>query len=297
MKGIAWMTYSYVVGFSIQGVYFVLLARVLAPEQFGQWAGAQATAVFASTFATLGSGNLLVIGVARDRSQFRPLMGRALGLLGISAPVLIGVTAAIGLAISPTFALITIFLGVAEILGNKAVELSAQAAQSQREIHIAAHLNVLIALARLLVLLGSVVAGGELTVLKWSAIYAITSVIAGALMLTFALRRYGWPMNPRGLFKPASTGTYFSLGMASRIIYNDADKYLLNLFGLITTAGLYATSYRITNLAFAPLQAVVYASNVELFRRGESGIKALWPYVRRLAILQIAGSMIIVVAG
>ena len=69
---------------SIQGIYFVLIARALGPDGYGAFAGVVALVALASPFSGLGMGNILIKNVARDRETFGESWGTGVVAVALS---------------------------------------------------------------------------------------------------------------------------------------------------------------------------------------------------------------------
>src|SRR5271170_1766413 len=85
-----WMFLGYGVRIIVQAGYFVLIARALGVHEYGAFVGATALINIVTPFGGVGSGNLLVKNVARDKSLFAVYWGNALLLIAVSGLVLLG---------------------------------------------------------------------------------------------------------------------------------------------------------------------------------------------------------------
>src|SRR6201996_2297725 len=83
-----WMISGQGLRLVIQAVYFTVIARSLGPDNYGAFIGVVALVGIAYPFGTLGSGNLLVKNVSRNRSVFAEYWGQALAITAISTTVL-----------------------------------------------------------------------------------------------------------------------------------------------------------------------------------------------------------------
>jgi O-antigen/teichoic acid export membrane protein len=72
----------------IQAVYFTVIARSLGPDNYGAFIGVVALVGIAYPFGMLGSGNLLVKNVSRNRAVFPEYWGQALAITAISSTIL-----------------------------------------------------------------------------------------------------------------------------------------------------------------------------------------------------------------
>src|SRR4051794_23113065 len=89
MRNAAWLFAGQGLSFVVQGVYFVVLARLLGTTEYGRLAGVVALVAVVSQYSTLGSGLLFLRYVSPDRNQFRAYWGNILMSICISGGVLV----------------------------------------------------------------------------------------------------------------------------------------------------------------------------------------------------------------
>src|SRR3954451_12507042 len=89
-KNTLWMFLGQALRIIVQAVYFIVIARLLGPAQYGAFVAVVALVAILAPFATLGFGNLLVKNVVRDRSTFAVCWGNALLVAAVSASLLFG---------------------------------------------------------------------------------------------------------------------------------------------------------------------------------------------------------------
>ena len=303
MASTGWMTYSYLVGFTVQGLYFVILARVLGPAHLGVFAGALALVDILAPFAGVGSGNVLVMRSARNSSEYSDALGTALIYLGVSAVLMLGACYTACRAADPALSGILLPLGLSELISLRLVDLAAQAYQAHDRIRGSAHINVGAAAVRLggvgLFVVVSLAHRGS--VLNWCWFYSASSATAALLSMGWTLSRFGGPRcSLASLRKTWRRGAFFALGTSSKTVYVDIDKFMLLQIGTATAAGIYTAAYRLVAMAFAPIQALVYASNTAMFREGARGARCSFRLVRRLSPLVVgcgATASILLIAG
>ncbi len=63
----------------------------------------------------------------------------------------------------------------------------------------------------------------------------------------------------------------YSIGLSAQGVYNDIDKVMLASLSSLGSAGVYAAAYRVIDLAFVPMRAVLSVTYVRFFRLGASG--------------------------
>lgn len=276
--------FSYFAGFALQGGYFIVLARTLGASSYGVFSGALALAATLAALAGLGAGNVLVMETARDRRRYRAQMGTALVYVFSSFVPLVLVAFSLGGFNNSMFLWTIVPLLVSELIFARVLDYGLQAFQAHDMLRTTAIMNIAAGFVRLCaVVIFFALGGGDAP--QWALYYAAAN-IGLAFAVTFVCAfRFGKPQLESASLKTTwRIGIFFSLGMASRTVYADADKFLLVRFGLENSAGQYSAAYKMMSMAFAPIQAVVYSSNTQLFRAGSEGFEAVWVLVRRLLV-------------
>ena len=281
LRGTAWMSYAYVGGLVIQGLYFVGLARLLGASGLGAFAGALAFTDIIAPFAGWGAGNLLVMRMARNQAQFATEFGTSLIVFAVSAVAMLALAVSIGLIIfaGSSLAQLIIPLALAEIACGQLATLAGQAFQACERLRETAHLTMLPSVLRLIALgiFAITTTHPEVAVERWCYYYFVAALIAALAAVMVAVRGLGRPRF--GTFDRAGQardGFFFSLGQASKSIYADIDKTMLSVLRSQYATGVYTAGYRIIGMAFAPVQALVFSSNTRFFRLGEDGAKDVW---------------------
>jgi len=292
--GALWMSYSYLVGFGLQAVYFVILARVLGADEYGLFVGGLALVTTFASVAGLGGGNVLVMETARDGTAYRRQLGTALAYIALSFIPLAAIVVAIVLLITPILAWVVLPLLVSELVFTSIYDVGLQSFQSHENLSGVAHFNVGASAGRVVVVTAFAALGLN-GAAGWAWCYAAVSILTAVILLIVCMRVFGTPLlNRASLRRSWRVGAFFSLGMSSRIILNDSDKFVLVSNGYESQGGQYGASHRLVNMAFAPLQAITYSLNTELFRAGKDGYRAAWRVLRR--VLPIAGGYVVVAA-
>jgi O-antigen/teichoic acid export membrane protein len=267
-KGAAVSFASYAIGFLVQGIYFVILARVLGAYQYGLFVGALALATILSTMSGIGAGNVLVLRTARDPGAYPAQFATALVYVLLSAPAL----ASIGLIACAFIGgidlrVVLIPLLVSELVFARLADLSMQIHQAHERLAGAAVVNISSALARLLALLLAINYSNSVSAASWSQIYALSGLIVGGSATAACCLRFGRPRASRESLRTTwRIGIHFAIGMSSRIVFMEADKYVLAGANMSAVGGAYAASNRLVNMAFSPIQAAVYSSNTHMYR-------------------------------
>lgn len=260
----------------IQGIQFIILARVLGANQFGEVAFANALVAILSPLAGIGMGNVLLMELSRDVTHQKHYAGNAIASTVVSGLFL----AFIGMMVAYLFyadkrsMTLIIVLLINELVFLKNTVCLTQFFFSKHDSKRAAVTNVYAPIARLiatLLLLANVI---PTTAIAWAITLTFFSVI------TFGLSVYQLHQSCIGLavslklFKTKlRTGIAFALGTEAKAIYTDADKMILGKTVSSDILGAYASAYRLTVMAFMPIRAILDISAARFFKDGETGLK------------------------
>jgi O-antigen/teichoic acid export membrane protein len=77
-------------------------------------------------------------------------------------------------------------------------------------------------------------------------------------------------------------GFYFAVGLSAQTIYNDLDKTMLARLSTLSATGIYGAAYRLIDVSFAPVSALLAAAYPNFFRRGVGGVSSTFSYARML---------------
>jgi O-antigen/teichoic acid export membrane protein len=269
---------------ALQALTFVLVARALGADEFGQFASALAVATIVMPFAAMGMGNVLVMRASRRPAALGQYVGASVVTLAVTVPVLTAIVLAGGTTLLPGVP-VTVFLGVclSELLLVRVVEISAQAFQASELMSWMAALVFGAMLAR-------AAAAGLLTVVtpsasasEWAGWYTAAALVA-AVASVIAVRRRLRPTGAVG--RPSTTdlreGLYFALGFSANGAFTDADKALVARLDSFDAAGAYTAGYRVVSFSFVPILAMLQSTYASFFRAGAKGVRSSWRYSKRL---------------
>ena len=283
-RNTGWMTLAQIVRLAAQAVYFVLIARSLGASGFGVFAAALALVSILSPFAALGTGNLLVMHVARQPHSFSRAWGNALVAIPAAGVPLTLIAVAAGWLLIPTVPVrIVLTLAVAEFFFARLAETSGQAFQGYERMLATAQLGILPTFFRLCFAVLITVTGGSSLPATWAYAYLCATVAAAVVGVAVATALLGGPRPDRPLAPSTlSQGAYFAVAQSSSGIYTDIDKTMLASLATVQSAGIYAAAYRATAMAFAPVTAMLNAAYARFFRQGEAGIAGSRALAERL---------------
>ncbi|MBB4011605.1 O-antigen/teichoic acid export membrane protein [Niveibacterium umoris] len=259
----------------VQALQFVLLARVLGVDQFGEIAAANAMAAVLIPFSGLGMGNVMLMEVSRNHASARLWVGSALTLTYICGVMLVIGGTAVGFLIYDTKVSPWVVCGVlfVELLLSRTVLLAAQYFSALEDFRRSAIATLSVALVRLAAT-GALVVG---LVPRTSAAWVTTSIVlstSAAIIYVRSMARNsgGLSFDFGAISSRMRMGIAFASGIGAKAVYTDADKIMLAHFSSAGALGAYASAYRLTTMAFMPVRALLDASAARFFRAGEGGM-------------------------
>jgi O-antigen/teichoic acid export membrane protein len=293
-----WMLCGQGLRLIIQALYFVEVARSLGARNYGAFIGAVAFVGIVVPFADLGSGNLLVKNVSRDRATFAAYWGRALTSTMISGSAL-----AVMLLLAYHFVLpatiparLVLLVCVSDLFGLNIITTCGQAFLAFDRLNWTATINVLISASRLL---GAIVLVGiapHPSPLEWGYVYFSSTIAVSLVAVGLVCLRIGKPeINLVRATGEVREGLYFSVGLSAQTIYNDIDKTMLARLGTLEAAGIYGAAYRLIDVCFVPVSSLLMASYANFFRTGASGVGSCLAYAKPL-LLQALGYAVVACA-
>jgi O-antigen/teichoic acid export membrane protein len=300
-----WMVSGQGLRLVIQAVYFTVIARSLGANNYGAFIGVVALVGIVYPFGMLGSGNLLVKNVSRDKSLFARYWGQALLVTLISTSVLFTAIILVSHLLLPTsipLRLVALVSG-ADLFGFSLITLSGYAFQSVEQLKWTATLNVLMSASRLTCALVLVSIHHHPTALQWGYLYCCSTIVVVIIALWLVSSKLGLPQfNLQRSAQELREGFYFSTSLSSQTIYNDIDKMMLARIGTLDATGIYGAAYRLVDVSFVPISSLLAAAYPSFFRKGADGISATLTYAKRLlpkglAYAAVVSACILLFAG
>jgi O-antigen/teichoic acid export membrane protein len=282
-KDTATMATGQVLRLAVQAVYFVAIARVLGPQQYGAFVAMAAMVGVVVPFAGMGGPNILLKNVSKDRSLLAVYWGNGLLLVIISGCFF----GAVILAFGPYFlgrnlALALFLVCVSDLVLARIVDLSSFAFAALGRMGETARLNIYISCARLVGILVLAAIKKHPNVQDWSFAYLGGSFAC----FLYAFFRITWIDGIR-VDVPRMKGeitesSYFAVSGSAATIYNDIDKTMLARLADFGSTGIYGAAYRLIDVSTAPIRAMTAAAYPEFFRRGHHGPKVAQEYAWKL---------------
>jgi len=293
-RNTAWMMGGLGVRLVIQALYFIEIARSLGASNYGAFVGVVALVGIAYPFGALGSGNLLIKSVARDRRHFPERWGAVLATIAACSTLLVGVVVMAShwaLPDSIPTRLVLLVAG-ADLIGLNIVNSSGQAFQAFERLNWTAAMNAMLSGARLAGAMVLISIHSHPSALQWGYLYFSASMAAALAAMVFVCLRLGAPrfIRPRS-FAEVWEGFYFSAGLSAQSIYNDIDKTMLARLSSLGAAGIYGAAYRLIEVSFVPIAALLCSAYPRFFREGARGVSASFAYAKPLLLRTLAYSV------
>lgn len=268
----------------ILAVYFVVLARVLQPSEFGAFAGALALVSIVTPFAGWGASKVLVMAVARDPRVFAIYWGNALVSILTTAACLLIILKLVGrYALPISAATLVPSLALAELLFSAITESCAHGFLGFERLKGTAGVRLVGSTVRMLATLLFALTVSEPCASTWVQWYLASSVVTTIIVFVATGAILGMPKLTFSLLRSnVKDGWYFSVGLAFTSIYSDIDKAMLARMSTFEATGIYSAAYKVIRLAFLPVSSLLAASYSKFFQVGENGIDSALSLSRKL---------------
>jgi O-antigen/teichoic acid export membrane protein len=286
-------------GLIIQAVYFIEIARSLGVRNYGAFVGVVALVGIVWPFASMGGSNLLIKNVSRDKNLFTVYWGRALTTTGLFGSLLVLVVLLLSLFVLPPQIplLLVILVAASDILALNIVTIASQAFQAFERLDWTAGLGVLMISSRLAGAIILIAIHRHPSALQWGYSYFCSTAAVAVAASLIVCKRLGWPvLNWRRSATEMREGFWFSTSQSAQTIYNDIDKTMLARLSTLDATGIYGAAYRLIDVSFVPVSALLYSAYPNFFRAGADGISSSLRYAKPL-LLRAGGYSVAVCAA
>ncbi|MGB8593700.1 MAG: flippase [Candidatus Acidiferrales bacterium] len=298
-RNTAWMSAGQGLRLAIQAAYFIVIIRSLGVSNYGAFVGVVALVGILTPFGPLGSGSLLIKNVARDKQLFPSTWGMALITLAVSGSVLIGTVLVLShFALPAVIPLrLVLLIAVSDILGLNLIGISGQAFQAFEQLGWTATVNVLISGSRLVGGIVLVLVQRHPSALQWGYVYCGSTLVVAIMAYRLVSTKLGPPeLSFVRSLAEIREGFYFSVSLSAQTIYNDIDKTMLARMSTLSATGIYGAAYRLIDVSFAPVSALLAAAYPNFFRRGIGGVSSTLAYAKQL-LRHALGYSVVICAG
>ncbi|VXC52934.1 Membrane protein involved in the export of O-antigen and teichoic acid [Nocardioides sp. AX2bis] len=239
---------------------------------------------------------LMIRNIVQKRASIGEQLATSLLATGLSALALGSVVLLVSSWVAPdnlpVFVIAMIL--VADLFLSRIVDVASAGYIAVRRMKRAAACVVLLQLVRLMAAVAAFIGLFEMTLKSWSVAYSTTTLLAAIVVVVVAARDLGLRRPDLARYKrDAPLGYQFSVGLASQSIYNDIDKAMLGSLSTTAAAGLYTAAFRLMDVAFTPVRAMLGAAEPRFFEKGgQGGLRATLSYARKLATPAIGYSIL-----
>lgn len=243
---------------------FVLLARQLGAEDYGNYQGVFALSAVASAFTNSGVTLAIYEHAVRESEDLRTVARSCFSIATAFGLVAAVILFALSFWLVPGMpAHITALILVAELVLAGWTQTSAAVVQAAVGFGAATRMRVTVSVSRAVIL--AVLAGvGQLTLPVYALTYGVALGLLGVANAAVAGRVVGDPTLTPGRISwdhVKSTFTY-SIGISAVNVQNDGDKVALTASSHVTDAGRYGAAYRIVQLGMMPVNALAAATHL-----------------------------------
>ena len=176
-----------------------------------------------------------------------------------------------------------LFICIADLIFVRLLDMAASAFLAFEHLSMNARLNVLISAAGLVGVIGLALFVRKPTVLQWSAVYLAAAAVSAVVALTWVNLRLGRPeLNLSKMSSEYKEEYILRLAIRHPTSNNDIDKTMVARLSTLEATGIYGAAYRLIDVAFIPVRALLNAAYPGYFRSGASGIKGSLDYGRPL---------------
>ncbi len=278
-RNAGWMVLGQGSGFLLQSIYFILIARLLGPVEYGLFAGAFALTSILGQYSAMGSGTLFLRYVTADRKQFSVYWGNILVTTTVASVFIVAALAFIsGKVLGPGSQAISLLAAVANCFCFQLTASAAKVFQTYEQLRITAALTLANNFARTMAAGVLLIVLHRATAYQWAAATVALSLFTAAASVIVVTVRFGTPSFSLAQMRGnLLEGFGYSFASSTSTAYNDIDKTMLSHYGLNAANGIYSMAYRIIDVATIPILAIREAAMPRFFRSGVDGIRSAMP--------------------
>lgn len=290
-----WLITGKGLGLVLQAAYFVIIARTLGVDKYGEFVSITALVAIVFPFAGLGTEILMLKNVAKDRSLFAVYWGNSLLVTVITAAILITLSVILApLLLHHSISPLAIFIvAVSDLIFGSITSLSSRVFQSIDRLNISARISVFVMFNKVLAAITLFIFFPNSNNLEWIWLYSASSLFSALVSATLVQRLVGFPALELARIKSELTeGISFSVSSSAYTIYSDIDKTMLAKLSTLAATGIYAAAYRLIDVAFIPVISICGAAYAEFFRKGKDGLSAALIFAKPLIAIASAYSFL-----
>ena len=283
LKPAVWALAGQMATVASQGLYFIVLARVMGPAGMGTLGAAMALVYMLVPFGLWGAGEILVRDVATGAASFQLAFNRGLSCWLAASGVMCPLAVILLRAAVPELPLgSAVMLATSEIGGASLVHLAYYGFHARNQVSRTGACLALQAAAKAGAVLLFELAGMPPRIPMWLLFYGAASWLAALACLVWVSWARGLPALARPQPSALRVGFLFSLGTFTKGAYNDLDKVVLNRFRGGWDTGQYSVAYRALLVACLPVTSVLQAAYRGFYQAGNRGVQGALDHARGL---------------
>jgi O-antigen/teichoic acid export membrane protein len=275
-RNAGWLAAGQGTGFFLQGVYFVMLARLLGRDDYGIFAGAFAFSSLVSQYSPLGTGTVFLRHVSRDPGAFGVHWGNILATTFVFGGFISIVLIYIGKHIlNPSSAALVMFAAVANVIFAQLTTETGRVFQAFEKMKISAMMGMLTSLVRTITAGSMLLFMHHATARQWAIAALFISAASATTAAVIVTINFGRPRFVlHKIFHASAEGVGYSFAASASSVYNDIDKTMLSHYGMNAANGIYTMAYRIVDMAAMPIISIRDAALPRLFKSGSTNLDA-----------------------
>ena len=284
VKDSLWQLLAKAVNILCQAAYFTIIVRVLGAENYGAFVGITAFAALIFPFANLGSADVLIQQVSKNRKAFGFYWGNTLIIVLVASIILTLVAWLSSPFLFPNInnlaAVLVILL--ADLTGLGILISSGKAFVSCSLFKNSSILQIFGTVTKLLaaILLATL---NNPTLLQWSYLYLLSAIVTTTLGIIWIGKTLGKPkIAVKAIPAMINRGIYFAIGESAYNINSDIDKTMLASMSTLEATGIYGAAYRLIQVGSIPIYSALSAAYPRFFQEGVKGVKGCLSLVKSL---------------
>jgi O-antigen/teichoic acid export membrane protein len=267
-----------------QGLYFILLGRLMGSTEYGIYVGAVAMASIVSQYSPLGSYLVFLRYVSPNPRNFALYWGNVLVTIFTLGCLFVGLLTWLGPHIAHSYSWgMLLLVAIADCICAQLTLAASRVFLAFEKMRITASLSLLVNLLRTLLAGLMLWRLHHATARQWAVAALIVSSVAAATALVLVTRFYGKPAFSASLLRRrAGEGFVFALSYSAGSVYDNVDKAMLGHYGMNAANGIYTMAYRVIDVACVPFGSVQGAAAPRFFRKGVEGVRSTTTFAVRI---------------
>jgi len=284
-RNAGWMFLGQGLSAVCQGIYFILLARLLGVVEYGIFAGAMAMVMIVAQYCALGSHSVFLRYVSADHTRYARYWGNVLLTTVNVGSLMTLLVICFGPMIAHSYSRpMLAWTAIANCLCAQLTYAAGRVFQTFERMRVTALLNLLTNLMRTIAAAVLLLGWHRITAGQWAFAAMVISAIVAAIAVVSVRREYGPAEYSFRLARErAGEGFVFALSYSTGGLFNDLDKAMLGHYGMNFANGVYTMAYRVVDVCTMPLYAVQAAAFPRFFKKGEeAGLRNTRSYAARI---------------